>query len=75
MPAYAQQLVMESLGKSVKLDGSPVDVDTVPVWWGGAGTDAQHSFFQALHQGTGIVPLDLVGTIRNDDPTSKTISP
>ena len=66
---------MESLGKSVKLDGSPVDVDTVPVWWGGAGTDAQHSFFQALHQGTAIVPLDLVGTIRNDDPTSKTISP
>ncbi len=68
LPAYLQQLVMESLGKSVKLDGSPVDVDTVPVWWGGAGTDVQHSFFQALHQGTGIVPLDLIGTIRNDDP-------
>ena len=68
LPAYLQQLVMESLGKSVKLDGSPVDVDTVPVWWGGAGTDVQHSFFQALHQGTGIVPLDFVGTIRNDDP-------
>ena len=68
LPAYLQQLVMESLGKSVKLDGSPVEVDTVPVWWGGAGTDVQHSFFQALHQGTGIVPLDLVGTIRNDDP-------
>lgn len=68
LPAYLQQLVMESLGKSVKLDGSAVDVDTVPVWWGGAGTDVQHSFFQALHQGTGIVPLDLVGTIRNDDP-------
>ena len=68
LPAYLQQLVMESLGKSVKLDGSPVDADTVPVWWGGAGTDVQHSFFQALHQGTGIVPLDFVGTIRNDDP-------
>jgi len=68
LPAYLQQLVMESLGKSVKLDGGPVDGDTVPVWWGGAGTDVQHSFFQALHQGTGIVPLDLVGTIRNDDP-------
>ena len=68
LPAYLQQLVMESLGKSVKLDGSAVAVDTVPVWWGGAGTDVQHSFFQALHQGTGIVPLDLVGTIRNDDP-------
>lgn len=71
LPAYLQQLVMESLGKSVKLDGSPVDADTVPVWWGGAGTDVQHSFFQALHQGTGIVPLDLVGTIRNDDPYVK----
>ncbi len=68
LPAYLQQLVMESLGKSVKLDGSAVDGDTVPVWWGGAGTDVQHSFFQALHQGTGIVPLDFVGTIRNDDP-------
>ncbi|KAF1722036.1 glucose-6-phosphate isomerase [Pseudoxanthomonas wuyuanensis] len=68
LPAYLQQLVMESLGKSVKLDGSPVDADTVPVWWGGAGTDVQHSFFQALHQGTGVVPLDFVGTVRNDDP-------
>lgn len=68
LPAYLQQLVMESLGKSVRLDGSAVGVDTVPVWWGGAGTDVQHSFFQALHQGTGIVPLDFVGTVRNDDP-------
>lgn len=68
LPAYLQQLVMESLGKSVKLDGSPVDGDTVPVWWGGAGTDVQHSFFQALHQGTQIVPLDFVGVARNDDP-------
>ena len=67
LPAYLQQLVMESLGKSVKLDGSPVDPDTVPVWWGGAGTDVQHSFFQALHQGTQIVPLDFVGTVRNND--------
>ncbi len=68
LPAYLQQLVMESLGKSVTLAGQPVGVDTVPVWWGGAGTDVQHSFFQALHQGTGIVPLDFVGTVRNDDP-------
>ncbi|MFT3762007.1 MAG: glucose-6-phosphate isomerase [Pseudoxanthomonas sp.] len=68
LPAYLQQLVMESLGKSAKRDGSPVDVDTVPVWWGGAGTDVQHSFFQALHQGTQIVPLDFVGVVRNDDP-------
>lgn len=68
LPAYLQQLVMESLGKSVRLDGSPVGLDTVPVWWGGAGTDVQHSFFQALHQGTGIVPLDFVGTLRSDNP-------
>jgi glucose-6-phosphate isomerase len=68
LPAYLQQLVMESLGKRVRLDGSAVAVDTVPVWWGGAGTDVQHSFFQALHQGSGIVPADFIGTVRNDDP-------
>ncbi|WP_434031303.1 glucose-6-phosphate isomerase [[Pseudomonas] boreopolis] len=68
LPAYLQQLVMESLGKRVKLDGSPVDSDTVSVWWGGAGTDVQHSFFQALHQGTSIVPADFIGMVRNDDP-------
>ena len=68
LPAYLQQLVMESLGKRVRLDGSPVAADTVPVWWGGAGTDVQHSFFQALHQGTAIVPADFVGTVHNDDP-------
>ncbi|AER56027.1 glucose-6-phosphate isomerase [Pseudoxanthomonas spadix BD-a59] len=68
LPNYLQQLVMESLGKSTRIDGSPVDCETVPVWWGGPGTDVQHSFFQALHQGTQIVPLDFVGTIHNDDP-------
>lgn len=68
LPAYLQQLVMESLGKRVKLDGSPVDADTVPVWWGGAGTDVQHSFFQALHQGTSVVPADFIGCVHNDDP-------
>ncbi|WP_119718489.1 glucose-6-phosphate isomerase [Cognatilysobacter tabacisoli] len=65
---YLQQLVMESLGKSVRADGSPVAVDTVPVWWGGAGTDTQHSFFQALHQGTSIVPADFIGVVRSDAP-------
>jgi glucose-6-phosphate isomerase len=68
LPAYLQQLVMESLGKRVKLDGSPVDVDTVPVWWGGAGTDVQHSFFQALHQGTSVVPADFIGCVHADNP-------
>jgi len=64
LPKYLQQLVMESLGKSSRLDGTPVDDDTVPVWWGGVGTDSQHSFFQALHQGTQVVPMDLIGLVR-----------
>ena len=68
LPAYLQQLVMESLGKRVQRDGQPVTTDTVPVWWGGAGTDVQHSFFQALHQGTSIVPADFIGCVHNDDP-------
>lgn len=68
LPAYLQQLVMESLGKRVRLDGQALEADTVPVWWGGAGTDVQHSFFQALHQGTTVVPADFIGTIHNDDP-------
>ena len=67
-PAHLQQLVMESLGKSVRLEDSPVTEATVPVWWGGAGTDVQHSFFQALHQGTDIVPGDFVGVVRADHP-------
>ena len=68
LPAYLQQLVMESLGKSVHVDGSPVAFDTVPVWWGGPGTDTQHSFFQALHQGTTVVPADFLGVVRPDAP-------
>jgi glucose-6-phosphate isomerase len=68
LPDYLQQLVMESLGKSVRLDGTPVVAQTVPVWWGGVGTDSQHSFFQALHQGTQIVPVDFIGVMRGDDP-------
>lgn len=68
LPNYLQQLVMESLGKSVRIDGSAVDDDTVPVWWGGAGTDTQHSFFQALHQGTQVVPADFIGVLKADHP-------
>ena len=68
LPAYLQQLVMESLGKRVQRDGQPVTSDTVPVWWGGAGTDVQHSFFQALHQGTSVIPADFIGCVRSDDP-------
>ncbi|MFT3896443.1 MAG: glucose-6-phosphate isomerase [Thermomonas sp.] len=66
LPNYLQQLVMESLGKSVRLDGGALDAQTVPVWWGGAGTDTQHSFFQALHQGTQVVPADFIGVVRGD---------
>jgi len=66
LPNYLQQLVMESLGKSVQVDGSAVETETVPVWWGGAGTDTQHSFFQALHQGTQIVPADFIGVLQAD---------
>ena len=67
-PAYLQQLMMESLGKQVLHNGTPVQCQTVPVWWGGVGTDVQHSFFQALHQGTSIVPIDFIGTVAHDDP-------
>lgn len=68
LPAYLQQLVMESLGKRVAVDGANTPVQTVPVWWGGAGTDSQHSFMQALHQGTQVVPVDFIGVVRGDDP-------
>ncbi|MBS3959070.1 MAG: glucose-6-phosphate isomerase [Xanthomonadaceae bacterium] len=66
LPAYLQQLVMESLGKRVDHEGRAIDHDTVPVLWGGAGTDCQHSFFQALHQGTQVVPAEFVGVVRPD---------
>jgi glucose-6-phosphate isomerase len=64
LPSYLQQLVMESLGKSVRQDGSPAAHKTVPVLWGGPGTSSQHSFFQALHQGTDTVPADFIGIAR-----------
>ncbi len=60
LPAYLQQLDMESNGKSVNLNNKFVKYATGPVLFGGAGTDVQHSFFQLLHQGTQIVPLDLI---------------
>jgi glucose-6-phosphate isomerase len=66
LPAWLQQLEMESNGKSVNIDGEPVGLDTSPVVMGESGTDAQHSLFQAFHQGTGIVPLDFIGVIRPD---------
>ncbi|HEV3019680.1 MAG TPA: glucose-6-phosphate isomerase [Burkholderiaceae bacterium] len=60
LPAYLQQLEMESLGKRVDRAGAALSIDTAPVVWGEVGTNAQHSVFQFLHQGTGWVPLDIV---------------
>jgi glucose-6-phosphate isomerase len=58
---------MESNGKSVTSDGSPVDRPTAPVTWGGTGTDAQHAVFQLLHQGTVLVPVEFVAVSEGDD--------
>jgi glucose-6-phosphate isomerase len=59
-PAYLQQLTMESNGKHVGLDGRTVEVDTGPVYWGEPGTNGQHSFYQLIHQGTRLIPADLI---------------
>ncbi len=63
LPAYLQQLDMESNGKRVRMDGSPVDIDTGPIVWGEPGTNGQHAFYQLLHQGTTVVPADLIGFV------------
>lgn len=63
LPSYLQQLEMESNGKSVTIDGQPVDGPTAPITWGGVGTDAQHAVFQLLHQGTNLVPVDFIAAI------------
>lgn len=60
-PAYLQQLAMESNGKQVTLDGGRVDYQTGPIVWGEPGTNGQHSFYQLLHQGTKLVPVDFIG--------------
>ena len=60
LPSYLQQLMMESNGKSVDRNGQPVGTSS-PVVWGGVGTNAQHAFFQLLHQGTQVVPVDFIG--------------
>jgi glucose-6-phosphate isomerase len=67
LPSYLQQLEMESNGKRVKADGSPVDGPTAPITWGGVGTDAQHAVFQLLHQGTHLVPVDFIASIAPGD--------
>ena len=67
-PAYLQQLQMESNGKHVALDGHVVDYQTGPIVWGEPGTDGQHSFYQLLHQGTKLVPCDMIGFCRPLSP-------
>ena len=60
-PAYLQQLTMESNGKRVTIEGTPVDYQTGAVYWGEPGTNGQHSFYQLIHQGTKLIPVDLIG--------------
>jgi glucose-6-phosphate isomerase len=67
-PAYLQQLDMESNGKRVRLDGSPVEGDTGPIVWGEPGTNGQHAFYQLLHQGTHVVPADFIGFAKPNHP-------
>ncbi|MEA2210451.1 MAG: glucose-6-phosphate isomerase [Solirubrobacteraceae bacterium] len=67
-PAYLQQLTMESNGKHVRLDGRPVDYQTGAIYWGEPGTNGQHSFYQLLHQGTKLIPIDLIGFARALNP-------
>jgi glucose-6-phosphate isomerase len=68
LPAFLQQLSLESNGKSVTRDGQPVDGPTAPALWGGVGTDSQHAFFQWLHQGTHEVPVEFVVPVRATHP-------
>ena len=68
LPAYLQQLTMESNGKHVTLDGTDVDYDTGAVYWGEPGTNGQHSFYQLIHQGTTIIPVDLIGFAKGLNP-------
>jgi glucose-6-phosphate isomerase len=67
-PAYLQQLTMESNGKSVTLEGTPVDYQTGAVFWGEPGTNGQHSFYQLIHQGTKLIPTDLIGFGKSLNP-------
>ena len=67
-PAYLQQLTMESNGKHVTLAGRRVDYDTGAIYWGEPGTNGQHSFYQLIHQGTVLIPVDLIGFARTVNP-------
>ena len=66
LPSYLQQAEMESNGKTVTRDGATVDYKTAPIVWGAEGTNAQHTFFQLLHQGSRMIPADFIATITPD---------
>jgi glucose-6-phosphate isomerase len=68
LPAYLQQLDMESNGKRVSLDGRVLSYQTGPVIWGAAGTNGQHAFYQLIHQGTRLVPCDFIGFCQSLNP-------
>jgi glucose-6-phosphate isomerase len=70
-PAYLQQLTMESNGKRVMLDGTPVTYETGPVYFGEPGTNGQHSFYQLIHQGTQITPCDFIAFYRSLNPIGR----
>jgi glucose-6-phosphate isomerase len=71
LPAYLQQLDMESNGKSVDLEGRPVDYQTGPIVWGEPGTNGQHAFYQLIHQGTKLIPCDFIGFLQTQNPLGK----
>jgi glucose-6-phosphate isomerase len=71
LPAYLQQLEMESNGKSVAMDGQGLDAVSGPVVWGEAGTNGQHAFYQLIHQGTGVVPCEFLVAARGHEPELK----
>lgn len=71
LPAYLQQLDMESNGKRVMADGTPVNQPTGPVVWGQAGTNGQHAFYQLLHQGTNVVPCEFMVAAEGFEPALK----
>jgi glucose-6-phosphate isomerase len=67
-PAYLQQLTMESNGKHITVDGRAVDYDTGAIYWGEPGTNGQHSFYQLIHQGTRLIPVDLIAFAKSLNP-------
>jgi glucose-6-phosphate isomerase len=70
-PAYLQQLTMESNGKHVTLDGTPVNYQTGPIYWGEPGTNGQHSFYQLIHQGTRLIPCDFLAFAQTLNPLGR----